>query len=166
MKTSQIIAVVGLVASIGFGVVPLQNLASEESARNEKLFAKKQKQIEEVEKLEKLVASGSHEKYIPDGPEEIALADDLNNIAKKTGITLPASWSFNTNTNSQVGASQISVSFPIEGRRQQIANFLKEIEQNQRFLGVKDFSMKTDFESSLSLTSMDVDVYGFFLGNK
>ncbi len=166
MKTSQVIASVGLIAVIGFAIMPLQKMASQEAAENTKLFTTKQLQIEKLEKLEKIAAAGSHEKYIPDGPQELAMANQLKVIAKKTGITLPANWNFNMNYNSDIGADQISVSFPIKGRRQQIMNFLRGVENNSRFLGVKDFAIMTDFESSLSLTEMNVDIYGFFLGGK
>lgn len=166
MKTKQIIAVVGLIALIGFGIMPLQKMAAEQAALNQSLFVKKQKQIEEVAKLEKMAASGSHEKYIPKEPEELAFADDIIAIGKKNGVTTPANWDFKFNYNSEVGAGQISVSFPIEGRRQQIANFLGDVEKNSRFMGIKDFAIKTDASASLTLTKMTVEIYGFFLETK
>lgn len=166
MKTKQIIAVVGLIALIGFGIMPLQKMASEQAALNQNLFLKKQQQIELVEKLEKIATSGSRETYIPNEPEELALANDLMVIGKKNGITIPENWNFKFNHNSDVGAGQISVSFPIQGRRQQIANFLSDIEKNSRFLGVKNFAIKTDSSASLVMTEMTVEIYGFFLGAK
>ena len=166
MKTNQIIAVVGLIAAVGFGVMPLQQKVNEQKELNSRLSITKQKQIEQVAQLEKIAAAGSHEKYIPDGPAELAFANDLKRIGKKNGITVPASWSFSTNFSSDVGAEQISVSFPIQGRRQQIANFLSDIEANPRFMGVKSFAITSDPDASLGLTKMSVEIYGFFLSEK
>lgn len=166
MKTDRIIAIVGLIAAVGFGIMPLQKMAAEEEVLNRKLFLKKKQQIEQVERLEKIAKAGSFEIYIPDEGEELAMVDNLREIGRKTGITIPSDWNFNANYNSDIGAEMLAVNFPIQGKNQQIVSFLKGVENNPRFLGVKDFSISRDFNSALSLSSMNVSVYGFSLRKK
>lgn len=162
MKTSHILLTVGLVAVVGLGLNPVRKNVIEKEEKNEQLFAQTETLLERVKAVETTQTEGSIT-AIPSTPEQIALVNDVNRIAKKTGFSLPQDWSFSLGTNSDVNAEQVSLSFTLSGRRQQILNFLKEIEQNPRFMGVRSFAFTTDVEPSIPQTKMDISLYAFFI---
>ncbi len=163
MKTSNIILTVALVLMAGFGVGPIRKVAIEREVKNKQLFIQKQSQIERLSMLEKVETVADTGKIIPTEPEQIELINDVNRIAKKTGFTLPDAWSFSIGKNSDVNAEQISISFPLSGRRKQIQNFLQEVENNPRFMGTNGLSFITDSSLPIPRTEMNISLYAFFI---
>jgi len=163
MKTRNILLSVVLIAVAGFGLWPLHKMAQEKEVINERLFIQKQQQIERLAELENREKTAGTTVSIPMSPHQIELVNDLNRIAKTTGLTIPDSWSFSMGHNSDVNAEQIGVGFPLSGSRNQIQKFLKEVEENSRFMGISNLSFTTDSTRSIPLTEMSVQVYAFFL---
>lgn len=162
MKTSNILLTVALVAIAGLGINPVRQTMLEREGKHKQLSTQKEEivvRFDTVKTRQKTVGNNR----IPSSPEQIALVNDVNRIAKKTNLTLPLSWNFSFGKNSAVNAEQIGISFPITGRRQQILDFLKEVEQNPRFMGIKSFSITTDSSQEMQLTEMNVDLYAFFI---
>lgn len=163
MKTSNILLTVALVVIAGFGINPLRKITLEREIKNDQLFIQKQAQIDRLIEVKNTEKETENTRAIPSSPEEIALINDINRIAKKTGFILPDSWSFSVGKNSDVGAEQISISFSLSGRRKQILSFLTEVEKNPRFMGVKDFSFTTDSTLAVPRTEMNIALYAFFI---
>jgi Tfp pilus assembly protein PilO len=163
MKTNNILLTVALIAIAGFGIVPLRQMTLEKEIENERLFIQKQNQIERLTELENAQKITGNQSAIPMRPEQLSFVDDITRIAKKNGISLPESWNFSLGRNSEVNAEQISISFPVSGTRAQIQQFLQEIEQNPRFMGVKNFSFTTDSSRTTPRIDMSIDLYAFFL---
>ena len=163
MKTSHILLSVALIAVAGFGIGPLRQMVQEKETQNERLFIQKQQQIQRLAELENTETVTGSRGAIPTRPEQLAFVEDLNRIAKKTGFILPKSWSFAIGRNSTVNADQLGVSFSLSGRREQILNFLKEVEANPRFMGVTGFSFSTDASRSIPTTTMGISLYAFFI---
>jgi Tfp pilus assembly protein PilO len=163
MKNKHILLSVLLITIVAFGFYPLLQVVDKKEQKNEQLFAQKQQQIERLTKLENAGKEMNTQISIPSTPEQIALIDDVSRIAKATGIALPDNWSFSIGHNSDVNAEQISISFTLSGRREQIQRFLAEVEKNPRFMGVRDFSFNTDVGTSISITEMPITLYAFFL---
>lgn len=163
MKTRNILLSVALIAVAGFGLGPLHKMVQEKEATNERLFIQKQQQIERLEELENIEKTIGTTRVMPVTPQQIEFVNDINRIAKTTGLEIPDSWSFSIGHNSDVNAEQVSVGFSISGHRKQIQKFLKEVEENPRFMGVKSLSFSTDSTRSIPLTNMSVDLYVFFI---
>jgi Tfp pilus assembly protein PilO len=163
MKNKHILLSVLLVAVIAFGFYPLLQTVKQKETQNEQLFAQKQQQIERLTELENTEKITGSKIALPTSPEQVELINDISRIAKITGLDIPSTWSFSVGHNSDVNAEQISVSFSLSGRHEQIQKFLTEVEQNPRFMGVKDFSFTTDFTKSIPTTEMPITLYAFFL---
>jgi Tfp pilus assembly protein PilO len=163
MKTRNILLSVVLIAIAGFGLWPLHKMAQEKEVINNRLLIQKQQQIERLTELENREKITETTIAIPNTPQQIELVNDLNRIAKTTGLTIPDSWSFSVGHNSDVNAEQLSVGFPLSGSRNQIQKFLKEVEENSRFMGINNISFTTDSAQSIPLTKLSVQVYAFFL---
>jgi hypothetical protein len=163
MKTSNILLTVALIAIAGFGVSPIRKMTHEKVVKNKQLFIKKKAQIERVNDLKNAEKTENNERVIPSSPQQMALIDDVDRIARKTGFSLPDAWSFSIGRNSDVNAEQISISFPLSGRRKQIQNFLQEVENNPRFMGVRGFSFTTDATQAIPRTEMSIALYAFFV---
>lgn len=163
MKNKHILLSVLLIAVIAFGFYPLVRIAKQKKIKNEQLFAQKQQQIERLNELENTEKITGSKITIPASPKQVELINDISHIAKITGLHVPNAWSFSIGHNSDVNAEQISVSFTLSGKQEQIQKFLTEVEKNPRFMGVKDFSFTTDYTKSIPTTEMPITLYAFFL---
>ncbi len=163
MKNKHILLSVLLISIVAFGFYPLRQTVKQKEIKNEQLFVQKQQQIERLNELENAEKITGSKIAIPASPKQVELINDISRIAKTTGLEIPTAWSFSLGHNSEVRAEQISVSFSLLGRHEQIQKFLTEVEKNPRFMGVKDFSFTTDFTQSIPTTEMPITLYAFFL---
>ncbi len=163
MKTRNILLSVALIAIAGFGLWPLYGVAQKKEATNERLFIQKQQQIKRLTELENRETMTGTTITIPTTPQQIEFINDIDRIAKATGLAIPNSWSFSLGHNSDVNAEQVSVGFSLEGYRKQIQKFLKEVEKNPRFIGIKNLAFSTDSTRSIPRTKMSVELYAFFI---
>lgn len=163
MKNKQILLSVLLVVLLAFVFYPLLQTVKQKESKNEQLFVQKQQQIERLTELENTEKTTGSKISIPTSPAQIEFINDVSHIAKITGIKIPNTWSFALGHNSEVNAEQLSISFSLSGRREQIQKFLIEVEKNPRFMGIKDFSFTTDFAKSIPTTEMPITLYAFFL---
>jgi Tfp pilus assembly protein PilO len=74
-----------------------------------------------------------------------------------------SSFQFSQGKNTKVGANQVNISFALNGKRNQILQFLRAIEASPRFLGMKTFGLTTSFKDNVAETAMAAQLYSFYM---
>ncbi len=97
---------------------------------------------------------------IPLKRDQEVLIKDLQQISNRTGFLFKA-IKFSKSTNPVVKAEQTNITFSVKGRKNQILNFLSQIETNKRFLGLKNLSINYVTEKGQPLAEMNIALYTF-----
>jgi Tfp pilus assembly protein PilO len=166
MKTWKILFIVVIVSAIGFGVLPLKKSVAKLKAENLKLYETKQEKIAEYEEFTSNNA-GEGEKIIDPElkiPRKLAQTElliDLQKIASQTNTELPDSWSFTVTKDADLDISKLGVSFSIKGSRGDIYKFIKLVEQNERFLEIESFAIRTFNDNGMPTSEMPVHLFAY-----
>ena len=166
MKTWQILVIVFIIAILGFVTMPefekFQNLESEVA----KLTKTKQAKVVELQSLksiEKEIAETSQSDLnkIPVALDQENLIKDILRITRKTGFPF-SGLSFAKGMNSKLNIPQVTISFSTKGEKQRLFEFLEEIENNARFLGMENFAISTSQEGGKEMVSLGVSLFAFY----
>ncbi len=166
MRAWHILTFLVGVIVLGTYVQPLR-----EDVRNqERVFQTKESEIETLNEQLNTITQLQKEKSefasefvdsIPLAPEQDALLQDLYTLTLRHGFVFDA-VSFTRGENPQVGIREIRASFNTEGSKRNLIPFLKSIEENKRFLGLKNLSITTSSEGSTETVRFGVDIYAFY----
>ncbi|MBT3349476.1 hypothetical protein HN954_05090 [bacterium] len=168
MKNFKILGFVVLVLAVGFGVVPLQKSVKKTQTDQQLLVAKKEKKVEEFRKLQLLMTPAtqatvakSPERQIPPTAEQESLIRDLYRIIRGLGFEFDG-LNFSKSYNEKVQSPQINASFSIKGTRSQVQNFLRAVEENERFLGLENLGQLKNTEPNSGVIQLSVSLYSFY----
>ncbi len=165
MKTWKILLIVITAGITGFATVPFYKEYKVLNTKLDQLQKNRDKKIEEQKELAKIKKEIENDKKnfltkIPAEVEQEKLIMDLLSIATKTGFGF-SDLSFSQGKNAKLGIPQINISFSTEGNKNQLIDFLKNIEENERFMGMENFSITTSKDDKQSV-SLGVSLYAYF----
>ncbi|MDH3324720.1 MAG: type 4a pilus biogenesis protein PilO [Candidatus Peregrinibacteria bacterium] len=166
MKTWKILMIVLTIAILGFVTQPefekFQNLNSEK----EKLVKIKKDKIAELQKLKaietEIIETARNDlNQIPVEIDQENLIKDMLRITRKTGFPF-SGLNFSKGMNSKLNIPQVSISFSTKGEKGKLLEFLREIENNERFLGMENFSISTEQDGIKRMVSLGVSLFAFY----
>jgi hypothetical protein len=74
---------------------------------------------------------------------------------------VPNSWNFSVKEDADLEVSEIDLSFSIKNTRGNIYKFLQLVERNPRFMGIKNFGIRSFYEGNTKKTEMEINLYAF-----
>ncbi len=90
---------------------------------------------------------------------------DLQRIVQESGFIFDG-LSFAKKQNSQVEAPELIITFSAQGKKTSIPSFLKRIEENQRFMGLRDLKFSEGELNEVPIATISASVYSFAQSDK
>lgn len=165
MKNWKILLLLALICVIGFGIIPFQKQVSALKKQEITLAEKKEKLANEFKRIQKNFQELSAENegkrsiQIPVGYNQETFLSDIERITQKNGFVVD-NISFSLGYNDAVRSQQINARFELKGARQNIYNFLLDVEQNPNFMGMESFNLASNGNDGKS--TIGVELYSFF----
>lgn len=159
----KILAVLFVIIFAGFGIRPIYRGVTKLKADESRLIKQKEKSIAKLKMLqEKEKSDTSTKMYISESLDQSELIRLVQDLTKKTGFAV-SNFQFSQGKNTKVGAQQVNISFALSGKRNQILQFLRAVENNTRFLGLKTFGLTTSFKENKAETTLSAQLYSFYM---
>ena len=163
MKNWQIVLLFSLVLIIGFGTWPLYQKREAQQTELAELTAKKNQLAAEFKNVQQNFEALQSETdspftEIPQNYDQAQLLEDVLQLTTQNGFSVE-NFQFGLSYNAAVETDEINVRFELEGARSSIANFLQDVEEFPRFLGVESLQL-TSGDNRRS--KMGVSLYSFF----
>ncbi len=164
MNNWKILAVLFVILFAGFGIRPVYKSAQTLKAQHTKLTNQKEASLAKLKaEQEKAQQTNQTEKmFISEKLDQSDLIKIVQDITQKAGFSV-SNFQFSQGKNTRVGANQVNASFSLSGQRNQILQFLRAVESNQRFLGMKTFGLTTSFKDNTPETTLSVQLYSFYM---
>ena len=167
MKNLNILIITFCIIVAGLWVVPKFSSLSEKQTTITNLQNQKADIIQQQKAVEEKLKQAENQNpavQIPPTREQAILIRDLQAISQKTGFIFK-SLNFGKGVNPDVGAEQTTISFSVLGLKEQAPLFLKNIEENERFLSMETLNVAQADRDGAPLVQMTVTLHAFSVGN-
>lgn len=166
MKNWKFWLSLSIIPLFGFWIFPTLKVVESHKKEVSKLETIKSEKIKILKSLEAKKEELPTEeeqtllKKIPLTLEQENLIRDIYKISKKTGFAF-SSLGFGKGKNPDVDAPQMNIDFSVEGRLSYLKEFLTQIEQNERFLGMNNFNVGIKEKNGVKIVSLSVSLFAF-----
>jgi len=156
-----------LLGGLYFGAtMPLNGDIASAEKRIQNLEKKKVQAFEEFNNIEeqtKAVTTTQKDvlQRVPKNPEQEQILRDLQKIAKTTGYQF-TQVAFTKEQNRDVGANELRANFTVEGPAEKMLQFLRAIENNQRFMGMETLNVQLSSRGALPMAALSVSLYSVY----
>jgi Tfp pilus assembly protein PilO len=150
----------------GLWIAPQWKKSNAQSTQIQTLETEKNQLHQELQKISAKANADSVDlevalSQIPNRKAQAELIRDLINLSNKSGFVFKT-LGFSVGANPEVGAQELSVRFSLLGRESGLETFLLGVEQNQRWLGLRNFNFQKTERAGTPLVQMEMDLYSFY----